>query len=116
MEVINEELSKKGEPIITIDHPDFDLYLNSYKEIRLEQIFGKIEKEEPYEYYPICNYSIITMFNRNTHPSYIKAGIEICEDILRTPPKDKPSDNQFQKEQTKEMINFAENFLKKFKK
>lgn len=39
-----------------------------------------IEKYE--NYYPISEYSNITKFDKNTHKSYIDAGIEICKDIL----------------------------------
>ena len=72
------------------------------------------EKKERYEYYPICEYSNITKFDKNTHPSYIKAGIEICNDIIAFPPAIKESWNEFQIKERNEMIEFAGKFLLKF--
>jgi hypothetical protein len=70
----------------------------------IESYIGK--KEEKYQpYYPISEYSNISKFDENVHISYINAAIEICEDILLN--KDKEEANN---------IEFAENFLKKFKK
>jgi hypothetical protein len=63
-------------------------------------------------YYPINNYSIITQFDKNTHISYINAGIEICEDIL-SHKEDYSIKNVVD---YKINITFAKKFLKKFKK
>lgn len=61
---------------------------------------------EPYHpYYPLCEYSIITQFDQNTHPSYIQAGIGACEEIVTHP-----------KEERKENVEFANKFLKIWKK
>ena len=71
-------------------------------------IFGSKEKNDTkyHEYYPISeNYSIITFFDENTHPSYIDAGIEVCEDILN-----------HESEEREDNIKFAKSFLEKFKK
>lgn len=64
------------------------------------------KKEVKYHpYYPICNYSIITMLDENSDPSYIKAAIEICEDILAHRDEENKS--------RKGNVIFAERFLKK---
>jgi hypothetical protein len=68
-----------------------------------------------HEYYPISEYSIITKINNNSHPSYIQAGIEVCEDLLANPPKYKENYNKYQKEQCDYQVEFAKNFLDKFK-
>lgn len=72
-----------------------------------DKLFGKKGKDKYNPYYPICDYSIITMFDENTDPSYIKAGIEICEEILA-----------HEKEESKrpENIEFAKKFLERWKK
>lgn len=74
----------------------------------------EIEPHEiPYRtYYPICNYSIITMFDENTHPSYIAAGIEACEEILAH--EDEETNRSHGK--VEENVRFAKEFLTKFKK
>ncbi len=33
-------------------------------------------------YYPICEYSFLTRLTEEHHPSYIKAGLEICQEIM----------------------------------
>lgn len=78
--------------------------------------FRTKEEENPYEYYPISNYSIITKIDENSDPSYIKAGIEICEYILTNPPKHGKDFNQYQKDQCNNQIKFAQKFINKFKK
>lgn len=75
---------------------------------------GKIE-EQKFDYYPICNYSVITMFDENTHTSYIQAGLEICEHIVSNHPKIREDFNQYQIDQRNKMIEFAQNFINKFK-
>lgn len=80
-----------------------------------KNLFGRASKKTKKEYYPISSYSIIKMINKNSDPSYIKAGIEICEDILSNPPKYGKDYNQYQKDQCDEQVKFAQNFLNKFK-
>lgn len=55
------------------------------------------------QYYPVCEYSSITKFDSKTHPSYVKAGIEACKDIVA-----------HSKEERKENVKFAQEFLQKF--
>lgn len=55
-------------------------------------------------YYPICEYSNITKFDKNTHPSYIQAGIEVCEEILKHETEERPQN-----------VKFAKKYLKQFK-
>lgn len=81
----------------------------TYKEYLKSDKYKKIHPEGEYHtYYPISKYpySNISAFDENTHPSYIQAGIKICEDIL-----------VHKKEESKrpENIKFAKSFLKKFK-
>jgi len=67
------------------------------------------------EWYPISkNYSIITMLDERTHPSYINAAIRICEDIVTNPPEIKKSFNKYQIDRRNEMIEFAQDFLNKW--
>lgn len=66
----------------------------------------KEEEEKYYPYYPICNYSIITKLDKDSHPSYINAAIEICEDILQHKEEE-------EEKRGKVNIKFAEGFLKK---
>ena len=105
-----KELEKERK---AFDGMTYEEFCNSdeYKEI-----FGS-KKDTPKEYYPISkNYSIITMIDKNTHPSYIQAGIEICEYIVANPPKHKPGYNKYQKDQCDEQVKFAEDFLQRFRK
>lgn len=76
--------------------------------------FGADEIEKR-EWYPICEYSIITKLNKKSHPSYITAALEICEDIVTNPPEIKKNWNKYQTDQRNNMIKFAENFIKKYK-
>lgn len=55
-------------------------------------------------YYPICHYSAIWNFDKDTDHSYINAGIEICEEILNN------------ENESHENIKFAHKYLDKFKK
>lgn len=92
----------------------------TYEEFRdsdeYKKIFGERDKKEgPKEYYPISeNYSIITKIDENSHPSYIQAGIEICEHIVANPPQYKKSYNKYQKEQCDGQVKFAQDFLQRF--
>ena len=82
--------------------------------VSLEGI-GEKDEIENHSYYPICEYSIITMLDENSHPSYIKAGLEICDDIIKYPPKIGKDWNQYQKDGRIKMIKFAEKFTKKYR-
>lgn len=88
-----------------------------YKEFVKSDGYKKFFSSEKtkFEYYPICSYSKIKMINKKSDPSYIKAGIEICEDILANPPEYGKNYNQYEKEQCDEQVKFAQNFLNKFK-
>lgn len=55
------------------------------------------------KYYPISNYSIIYHLDEKSHPSYLKAGIKICNDIIKNKNEEYP-----------ENVKFAETFLKRF--
>jgi hypothetical protein len=107
--IINEKRAKLGKTPVSIDDEDFyDHIDNSLNRKTIIQL--------PFEYYPICNYSIIMQLNENSHPSYIQAALEVCEDIVANPPEIKKNFNQFQIDQRNEGVNFCENFIKKFKK
>lgn len=89
----------------------FDDYIKSdgYKDVnrKFAELRGEvyIEEEEKYNaYYPICNYSIITMIEKDSHPSYIKAAVEVCEDIL--------AHKEIENKERKGNVSFAERFLK----
>ena len=75
-------------------------------ELFIEDLFNKdfitpdANKYSPY--YPICDYSIITMFDKNTEVSYIKAAIEVCKDILENSSLERESN-----------VKFANSFLNK---
>lgn len=113
---INKNLIEKGKPEITIDDPVFMKLVNEYLLNILPGEVGILPmRKDVYDYYPISSSSIITMFDKNTHPSYINAGLEICEDIIAFPPKIKKGYNKYQINQTKEMIKFANDFIKKWK-
>ena len=46
---------------------------------------------------------MISKFNKNTHPSYIQAGLEVCNEILKHRDEEEASN-----------IAFAEKYIKKF--
>lgn len=71
-----------------------------------KKIFGKKDRYE--EYYPICEYSHITLFDENTHISYIQAGIDACQDIIEHSNVEEERNVEFSKE-------FIEKFDKKDK-
>ncbi len=112
--LINQNLREQGKPEVTIDDPLLDEIKEKYVK---ELVRGKMtERVKKYEYYPISqNYSIITFFNKKTHPSYIQAGLEICEDIVANPPEEKKDFNQYQKDERIKMIKFANNFIAQWK-
>lgn len=84
--------------------------LKEYPDLDFDNIFNqdqgqsRVIKEKYYPYYPFCDYSNIFFFDENTDPSYIKAGIEACEEILEHIDVE-PFQN----------IEFAKEFLKRFK-
>jgi hypothetical protein len=82
-------------------------YQEMKKDPKYKDIFGDSEKYYPY--YPLCDYSIITQFDKNTHPSYIKAGIEICEEILAHREEEEKENHGHNN------VPIAEKLLKKFR-
>ena len=85
----------------------YEEYIKS-KEYKKKE--AKEDKHRPY--YPICDYSIISKLDKKSHPSYIKAGIEICEDILANAEIYQKGDN-FARPSN---VSFAKKFIKKFNK
>jgi hypothetical protein len=83
--------------------------LRNRRKQRIEEIDITFEKYSCY--YPICEYSIITKLDENSHESYIKAGIEICEEILEHREEEIANNNYGQNN-----VDFAIKFLKRFKK
>ncbi len=76
----------------------------------ISDVKEKIQKYKPY--YPICEYSPISQLDKNSHPSYIKAAIKVCEDILQH----EEEENNTEYDNTQGNTKFATKFLKKFKK
>ena len=120
---INEERLENGLPQLDKYDPDTLGIIYAYLDEKLKAVLNEFEKNEENEeieneefykpslYYPISNYSIITQFDKNTHISYINAGIEICEDILLH-----KEDYLIKNEVNyKGNVTFAEKFLRKFK-
>lgn len=92
-EIIDKRNAKELERDMALFGMPFDEYLKSDKCKKIEDV---LEKKDTYQqYYPICNYSIITQFDNNTHESYLKAGIEICEEILANADKERPENVKF---------------------
>ncbi len=113
LDKLNSVLTSAMKPIVTMDSPEFEKFYDDY----LNESFKIRMGNAPFEYYPISmNYSIITKFDENTHPSYITAGLEICDYIVSNPPVIKKDFNQYQIDQRNEMIIFAEKFIERFKK
>lgn len=90
-------------------------YREAQKSDKYKSIFSRSESKEAFEYYPICSYSKISMIDKDSHPSYIAAGVEICEYIIANPPQHKEGFNKYQKSQCDSQVKFAEKFLNKFK-
>lgn len=77
--IVSEKLaSKEDAELLSFDELD-EMVDEILKKVSKQKI-GKVVK--CFTYYPISEYSIITKFNKNTHPSYIEAGKEICKEIL----------------------------------
>jgi len=72
-------------------------YLQKKYKIPVEKL---VKAEETV--YPMSKYSPLTLMPTNAHPSYIKAGKEICELILSNP------------NESKENIRFAKKFMKSY--
>jgi hypothetical protein len=81
----------------------WDQLHNRIDNFYIEKGIRKKEEKRYRKYYPISNYSMISKFNKNTHPSYIQAGLEVCNNIL-----------QHRDEEEKDNIAFAEKYIKKF--
>lgn len=67
----------------------------------------KVKKEKPIKYYPICDYSIIDKLDKNSHISYTKEAINICQNILRNP------ETSSEENHNKGNLEYAKKFLKK---
>jgi hypothetical protein len=91
------------------DEKDIRIFGMTYTDFLKSKVHKRLTKEnKTYKpYYPICGYSVITMFDEKTDPSYIKAGIEICEEILA---------HEEEESKRPENVKFAKEFLKRFKK
>jgi hypothetical protein len=108
---LNKVLTERNRPTVTLESEEFEKFYDEY----INESFKERMDDKPFEYYPICNYSIITKFDENTHPSYIAAGLEICEYIVNNPPVIKKDFNEYQIQNRNEIISFSENFIKRFK-
>jgi hypothetical protein len=82
LEHIRNEIATNPKTSYTQDSVDvLEKIISGYDE-NGKIIRREIEQHDNYSYYPISNYSNITKMDENTHVSYIKAGLEICEDIV----------------------------------
>ena len=105
---IKEINDKKNAETLERDMKWFGMPFKEYEKSKgkdvyklLSEITGKQYEKKAYNnYYPICEYSNITRIDKNTHKSYIDAGIEICKDIL-----------DHQNVEEKLNIKFAQKFL-----
>lgn len=117
---LNKFRTESGKPEITLDDDGFQKTMNEYLKIQMSKITGKSStpkpKPKPYEYYPISDYSIIWKLDENSHPSYIQAGLEICEHIVANNPEIRKDFNEYQKTQRDDGIEFCKNFINKYKK
>lgn len=108
-----------------LDYPEVKLTLEtSYSFIKHEQLTEEIKRwgvsKDDFDriynfksmfnysdtpYYPVSErFSNITFFNEGTHPSYLKYGLEVCQDILNRGATER-----------KENLKFAEEFILRFK-
>lgn len=104
---LNDELKKRNKKPIILDSDELVLLIKRYKQVH-------INKNE-LEYHPISYYSNITKFNENTQISYIKAGLDICEYIIKNYIKIKQNTNEYLIYPINETMVFAENYINKFK-
>lgn len=111
---INEKRVEAGEEPVSLDDDEFYNFIDDH----LTTLLGKKISDEtkPYEYYPISDYSILWKLDENSHPSYIQAGLEICEHIVANPPEIRKNFNEYQTNQRNEGIEFCKNFINKYKK
>ena len=111
---INKALKLKGKPEVTLDSPEFAVIVKRYMDLKMEEMGNKKRKRvsvSNFKYYPLSEgYSIITMLDENTHPSYINAALEICEDIIGNP--EESSEKDFNGNTN---LEFAQKFLEKWK-
>ena len=56
-------------------------------------------------YYDVSSYSNISKFDNHTHPSYIDAGLECCQEIM-----------EHKEEEAARTVEFAKSFINRFKK
>jgi len=113
---VNEVLKSKGKEEVTLDSPRFLKILDNYMDMMMQDAFGnkkdkgKPKSERKFKYYGVHDgYSIITKLDENTHPSYIQAALEICEDMLNDVDELSADNNN------KQNLEFAQNFVKKWK-
>ena len=102
--IIEKRDAKKLAKDIEIFGMSYDDFLKSPKYDDLLKKMGGGGTKKYNQFYPISNYSNITKIDKNSHPSYISAGLEICEEIL-----------EHCDEERKENVAFAKKFIKKFK-
>jgi hypothetical protein len=115
--LINKERVELGKDEITLEEPDFHTILNEFLTDQISKVTGNSKPEiKPYEYYPLSDYSIIWKFDEKTHPSYIQAGMEICEHIVANNPEIGKDFNEYQTRQRDDGIEFCKNFIKRFGK
>lgn len=85
---------------------EFKNLLNFIKlNVPLSRETGGVIIEKYKKYYPICDYSNISKIDENSDISYIKAGLEICNEILQH------TDNE-----EKDNVDFATSYVERFKK
>lgn len=113
---INKALKDVGKEPITEENELFNTYSDLMMNSLLNGTVFSTEDVKPKkrEWYPICNYSNIMKLDENTHPSYIKMSLEICEDHINNKPEIKEDWNDYQKEQRNEAIEFSEKFVERW--
>lgn len=100
------KLSLINENVMTSEECEC-LSLKELQSVFREKI--RIQVEKQFKYYPIYKgHSIVTKLNKKSHPSYITAAIEICQDILNK--------KELYLENEKESIIFVKQFIKKYEK
>ena len=62
---------------------DVAIFGMSYKDYVKTAKYKARETRRKYEYGTVCEYSIISQLDKGSHLSYIKAGLDICRDIIR---------------------------------
>lgn len=99
--ILEKETLKKLEKDIKIFGMSFDDFCETPE---YEKLINKRVKKYN-KHYPICNYANISKIDENSHPSYIIAGLEVCEDII-----------EHREDEEQNNIEFAEQFINRFKK